>query len=72
MSGYTGFKNTAFKVSNYPALGLAAYKGRTICYENGHRLWQKTSLIWRRSRGDALRDAQQMSRDAIMAKFDTI
>lgn len=71
MSGFTGFKNVTFKASlvcNPPA---PAYKGRTICYENGRRLWSETSKIFRLSRGDALRDAQQMAHDHIVKNFES-
>lgn len=63
---YTGFKNVTFKTSDYSPSGTKFYKGRTICYEGGRRLWQKTSPISRLSRGDALRDAQNLARDAIL------
>ena len=69
MSNYSGFKNTTFKASCVRADKMPSYKGRTICYENGVRLWQETSKIFRLSRGDALRDAQQMAHDHIVANF---
>ena len=69
MSNYSGFKNTTFKASVYSPSGMPCYKGRTICYENGRRLWQETSKIVRFSRGDALIDAQRMAHDHIVANF---
>ena len=69
MAKYTGFKNTTFKASCVSPLGVPFYKGRAICYEDGRRLWQETSKIFRMSRGDALRDAQRMSLEHIRANF---
>jgi len=66
MNGYTGFKHTTFKASLVSKNGWQHYKGRAICYENGRRLWQKTSEIYRISRGEALKDAQQISHDYII------
>ena len=70
MSGFTGYKNTTFYASIVSADRLPHYKGRTIRYENGRRLWQQTSKIVRLSRGDALKDAQQMAHDHIVANFE--
>jgi hypothetical protein len=66
---FSGFKNTTFKASVVSPSGLPHYKGRTICYENGRRLWQQTSTIYRMSRGDALADAQRMAHDHIVSQF---
>lgn len=66
---YSGFKNVAFKASLVSKEGLQHYKGKTICYENGRRLWQKTSDIYRLSRGDALKDAQNIASDFIKQNF---
>lgn len=71
MNGYTGFKNTTFKASIVSKSGAQHYKGRTICYEDGRRLWQETSKVYRLSRGDALRDAQQLARDHIVQRFES-
>ena len=60
---YSGFKNIAFKVSLVSKEGLQHYKGKTICYENGRRLWQITCDIYRLSKGDALKDAQNIASD---------
>ncbi len=63
---FTGFKNVAFKSSVVSKDGFTYYRGRTIRYEDGRRLWQKTSDINRLSRGDALQDAQAMAREYII------
>lgn len=70
MSNFTGYRNTTFKASLVSPLGVPHYKGRTMRFENGRRLWQETSKIYRVSRGDALRDAQQMAHDAIVKNFN--
>lgn len=70
MARFSGFKNTTFRASCYSPDGLPCYTGRTICYEDGRRLWQETSKIVRKSRGDALRDAQRMAHDRIIANFN--
>lgn len=69
MSNFSGFKHTTFKASVFNPSGAPCYKGRAICYDDGRRLWQKTSEIVRLSRGDALRDAQQISHDHIIQQF---
>ena len=66
---YSGFKNIAFKVSLVSKEGWQHYKGKTICYENGRRLWEKRSPIFRLCKADALRDAQKMSSDFIIQNF---
>lgn len=66
---FSGFKNTTFKASCVSTDGKPSYKGRTICYENGRRLWQETSKIFRLSRGDALNDARRMAQDHVVANF---
>lgn len=70
MTRFTGFKHTTFRASLVSNDIRPVYKGRAICYEDGRRLWQETSRVFRMSRGDALRDAQEISRSYIINQFD--
>ena len=68
---FTGFKHTTFRASLVSSSRSPSYKGRAICYENGRRLWQVTSPVFRLSRGDALADAQRISREYIVQRFES-
>lgn len=46
-----------------------SYYGRIAVYEHGVRLWSEESPIARLSRGDAMRDAQQMAHDLKVTQF---
>ena len=46
-----------------------SYRGRIAVYEGGTRLYSLLSEIQRRSRGDALRDAQVMAHDLRVQNF---
>lgn len=70
MARFSGFKHTTFKASLVCFPPAPAYKGRAICFEDGRRLWQETSKIFRMSRGDALTDAKRMSGEYLAKRFN--
>lgn len=65
---FTGFKNKAIKTKTV-VNNMQTYKGVSVCYENGIRLWQETSKIIRLSKLDAIHDAQNISSDKIKSNF---
>lgn len=62
---FTGYKN---RVRKFPSPGPFefTYVGRVERWEDGRRLWSESTGIHRLSRGDAIQDAQALSRVYIL------
>lgn len=73
MSRFSGFKHKAKKCPNVLSeIGAPSYKGITEYWEDGRKLWQEASKVYRVCRFDSLKDAQRMSNDHILAKFNGV
>ena len=68
---FTGFKHTTFKTSAYSVLGVPSYKGRSIQYDDGRRVWQETGRTLHVSRGGALAEAQSITYKRQVELFET-